>query len=354
MPGSVGPRLHILIAMSGGVDSSVAAALLKEKGHRVTGVTLSIASSEICGHDALEKSVHDARRVAEFLDIPHHVIDVSETFTETVVEPFVQEYSRGRTPNPCVRCNRLLKFKTLIEAVDSLGADKVATGHYARIERAADDLCHLHMGIDANRDQSYFLFYLSQDQLRHVLFPLGSWKKDAIRLKAKDIELPVADHPDSQEICFIPDDNYAGFIRRNYPETLRPGEILNVSGAVTGRHDGIQFYTIGQRKGIGAHGKRKFVVGIDGETAAVVIGDDEDLWHKEMRLQEMNWIVPPPSTRFVAAAKIRSTTPPAPCDVILEDEGVRIVFSEPQRAITPGQAGVIYAGDEALGGGFIV
>jgi tRNA-specific 2-thiouridylase len=343
--------MHVLVAMSGGVDSSVTAALLLKERHRVTGFTFMVAD---CEAEKVNSAVNDARRVADALDIPHITADVSQAFTSLVIEPFIEEYAHGRTPNPCTVCNRVLKFTTLIEKAEELGADMIATGHYARLEPGSDGLCHLTQGIDRSRDQSYFLFNLRQDQLQKSLFPLGARHKADIRNVADEMNLPVADKPDSQEICFIPDDDYTAFIRAQYPETLRLGEIVDMDGTVLGTHEGIQFYTIGQRKGIGAHAKRKYVVKIDAEHNRVIIGDNDDLMHTEFRIRSVNWIVPPPGKSFTASAKVRSTTPPLPCEITCSDDDVLITFHEPQRAITPGQAGVIYLGDEVLGGGYIV
>ena len=342
--------MHVLVAMSGGVDSSVTAAILRDDGHRVTGFTFMIA-----GYDAekVNRSIRDARRVAAHLGIPHYVTDVTDQFTCSVVEPFVQEYARGRTPNPCTICNRVLKFKLLLDAARDIGADAVATGHYARIERDDSNLCHLKTGIDSSRDQSYFLFNLSQAQLQRSIFPLGDWHKSAIRKKADLLKLPVADKPDSQEICFIPHDDYSRFIKEKYPHTLKPGDIVDTKGIYLGSHPGIQFYTIGQRKGIGAHAGRKYVVRIDAANNRIVIGDNDDLFRSELRLRHCNWIVPPSASEFRAAAKIRSTSPPALCTVICNPDYITLRFDQPQRAITPGQAGVVYLADELLGGGFI-
>ena len=342
--------MHILVAMSGGVDSSVTAALLLKEGHQVSGFTFMVAdgtSKKVAG------TIHDARLVAETLNIPHYITDVSQDFTRTVIEPFVAEYARGRTPNPCTICNRVLKFKTLIEKAEEVGAEMIATGHYAQITHDSGSLCHLKRGLDLSRDQSYFLFNLRQNQLQKTLFPLGGQHKTEIRKTAEALNLPVADKPDSQEICFIPDDDYPAFIRSRYPETLKPGEIVDLSGTVVGSHEGIQFYTIGQRKGIGAHTERKYVVQIDAAHNRVVIGGNDDLLRKEFIIRSVNWIVPPPATTFTAAAKIRSTTPPLPCEVKQCKNETVITFKEPQRAITPGQAGVVYVGDEVIGGGFI-
>ena len=342
--------MHILVAMSGGVDSSVTAALLLKEGHQVSGFTFMVAD---CSAEKVNSALTDARRVAEALDIPHHTADVSQEFTRKVIEPFVAEYAQGRTPNPCTICNRVLKFKTLIEKAEEVGADMIATGHYAQITRDPGSLCHLKRGLDLSRDQSYFLFNLRQDQLQKTLFPLGNQHKTDIRKTAEALNIPVADKPDSQEICFIPDDDYPAFIRTQYPETLKPGEIVDLSGTVVGSHEGIQFYTIGQRKGIGAHTERKYVVQIDAAHNRIVIGGNDDLLRKEFIIQSVNWIVPPPAKAFVAAAKIRSTTPPLLCGIEQRENETVITFEDPQRAITPGQAGVVYLGEEVIGGGFI-
>jgi tRNA-specific 2-thiouridylase len=339
--------------MSGGVDSSIAAALLQEQGCSVAGFTMSLASLGLEPGDVFAAGVDCARRVAGELGIPHHVVDVSDAFRNEVIEPFVHAYAAGRTPNPCVRCNRMLKFRMLLECADALGMELVATGHYARVARDSNGGAHLHVATDVARDQSYFLYNLTRQQLQRVRFPLGGMTKDAVRELARTLGIHVADRDDSQEICFIPDKDYAAYVRRHFPETLKPGAIRDISGQEVGSHEGIQFYTIGQRKGIGAHGARKFVVRIESESGDVIIGDNADLMATGLTVENVNWIAPPADPEFPAAAKIRSAMEAAPCTVYAGESPVRVVFDTAQRAITPGQACVLYVGDEVLGGGLI-
>ena len=344
----------ILVAMSGGVDSSVTAALLKGQGYKVAGATFSFSNIGLPGYDSLRKNVDDAKNVANFLDIPHYEIDVADQFAEKVIKPFVDEYSKGRTPNPCARCNRLLKFDVLIKKAEDIGADYVATGHYAKIIHGDDGKNKLFSAEISAKDQSYFLFNLKQNQLSKILFPLAGFSKNEVRKVAAELNLPVAEKPDSQEVCFIPDDNYPGFIKDNFPETLKPGNIVDLSGKITGEHEGIQFYTIGQRKGIGAHCKRKFVIEINNKNNEIIIGDDEDLFSGEMMIGEFNWINDLTHKKtFPAKVKIRSASPPADCIVEIIEDKVKVAFDKPQRAVTPGQAAVIYVDDEVIGGGFI-
>jgi len=340
--------------MSGGVDSSVTAALLKEHGYKVAGATFSFSNIGLPGYDSLRKNVDDAKKVAEFLDIPHYEIDVADQFAEKVIKPFVNEYSKGRTPNPCARCNRLLKFDVLIKKAEEIVADYVATGHYAKIIHEDNGKNRLFSAEISAKDQSYFLFNLKQEQLSKILFPLAEFSKNEVRAKAAELNLPVAEKPDSQEVCFIPDDNYPGYIKDNFSGSLKPGKIVDLSGKITGEHEGIQFYTIGQRKGIGAHCKRKFVVKIDAGNNEIIIGDDDDLFSGKMMIGEFNWITKPTDKKtFPAKVKIRSASPPADCKVEIIDDKIKILFDNPQRAVTPGQAAVIYIEKEVIGGGFI-
>jgi tRNA-uridine 2-sulfurtransferase len=356
----------VLVAMSGGVDSSLAAALLQEQGYDLIGVTMSL----YCGTKAAESgccslnAARDAKKVADQLGFPHYTVNFKDNFQKLVIDDFINEYRQGRTPNPCIRCNQFIKFDLLLNKAKELGADFVATGHYSRIKSEirnpkfeADSKSEilnykLLKGKDSKKDQSYVLYRLTQDQLAHTLFPLGEMTKHKVREKAKELELPVAEKPESQEICFVEDDDYGRFIRANAPELVKPGDIVDVNGKVVGRHEGIAFYTIGQRKGIGHHrGAPKYVIGIDPAKNTVIIGDDEDTLKSELVATNLTFISGvAPSEQLVIFAKIRYNASEA--EATLYTDG-RVVFKHPQRAVTPGQSVVFYQGEEVLGGGII-
>lgn len=349
---------RIVCAMSGGVDSSVAALLLKDKGYDVVGVTMRLwscfrapARQTCCSAD----DSLDAMRVCVQLGIPHHIIDMRELFKREVIGYFTEEYSRGRTPNPCIKCNERIKFGLLRDECRKLfGTDIIATGHYA-VARGG----RLYKGADAAKDQSYFLFTLTEDDLNRTVFPLGGLTKGEVRRLADDAGLRTAGKGESQEVCFIPDGDYPGFIRDNYPGLARPaGNFVDLGGRVMGRHEGTHAYTIGQRRGLGlGFGKRRYVVAIDVERNEVVLGDNGDLMRKEAVVRDMNWIDRRRSagnTGYVTA-KIRYRHEGAVARLEQMDGGaVRVIFDRPQRAVTPGQAAVFYDGDEVLGGGWIV
>ncbi len=352
--------------MSGGIDSSVSAWLLKQAGHQVTGVfmrhgshakTSSSSSSNVRrkqGCCSLEDS-HDARRVADKLEIPFYVLNFEADFHK-VVRYFVEEYDRGATPNPCVICNRDLKFGRLFEYADAVGADKIATGHYARLVQEGGRSI-LKRGLDHKKDQSYVLFPLGQDQLDRSLFPVGDLGKGEVRQIAREAGFRIADKPESMEICFVPDNNYRNLIAEKIPDRIREGDFVSPHGEVVGRHRGHQFYTIGQRKGLGvAFGEPRYVVGIDAGSNTITLGGPEDLLGGGLEARDMNWIsrVPSPGEIFGASIQIRNQHSGASGNVeVLEGGGGRVRFFEPQRAITPGQGVVFYEGDVVVGGGWI-
>ena len=358
--------MRIVVAMSGGVDSSVAAALLAEQGHDVIGLSMQLydqtdgdrSFGSCCSLDDL----HDARRVAAVIDIPHYIMNFERQFNEQVVSNFVSEYAAGRTPLPCAHCNSDLKFATLLDRAIALGADAIATGHYARVERDEARGRHLlRRGVDAGKDQSYFLFSLTQDQLARAVFPVGDQPKDAVREYARRHRLPVADKPDSQEICFVPDHDYAGFITRHAPETARPGIIVDEAGTVLGSHEGIHRFTVGQRKGLGlsnlsqsSTGAPVYVLALHPADGEVVVGPKASLERTTLTASGVNWILDEPTLARRAAAQIRHRHQAAPGAVrSLGDGHAEFSFDAAQIAVTPGQAVVFYEGDAVIGGGWI-
>ena len=346
--------MKIAVAMSGGVDSSVTAALLKEQGHEVIGITMRLFAPHSNGPGS---AGHDAAAVAEHLGIPHHLVDLEPDFRELIIADFISEYRCGHTPNPCVRCNRFVKFGLLLDKARELGAGWQATGHYVRKTVDPDGLCHLRTAACIPKDQSYFLYTLTQERLKQVIFPLGNMEsKDEVRRLARELDLPVAEKSDSQEICFISNDDYIAFLEGSGALTGRPGDIIHVSGRVLGRHQGTHRYTIGQRKGLGiAWSEPLYVVGIDTERNVVLAGEESGVFARGLRATEVSWVIAPEAGEFSATCKIRYRHKPVNCLVrLLEGGCCEVRFDEPQKAVAPGQALVIYRGDEVLGGGRIV
>lgn len=349
--------------MSGGVDSSVAAAILVEQGYDVIGVTMQIwpatsASEETFSRTCCSLSaVEDARRVAAKIGIPHYVMNFKDIFEETVIRNFIEEYRRGRTPNPCIRCNRFVKFDALLAKARGLGAEYVATGHYAHIMHdEARGRWLLKRGMDQSKDQSYALYIMTQNQLAHTLMPLAEMAKDETRRLAAKLGLAVATKPDSQEICFVDNRDYPGFLKNNAPEAAQPGPILDTAGNVIGQHNGIAFYTIGQRKRIGiAAAKPLYVVRIDPVRNAIIVGQNEDLFSSELIATDLNLISLKELAEPIAvSAKVRYNMKDSPALLVpLAGERVCVRFQTPQRAIAPGQAVVCYQGDDVVGGGTI-
>jgi tRNA-specific 2-thiouridylase len=367
------PRETIAVAMSGGVDSSTVAALLRARGEGIVGLTMQLWNQRrlpelmadgVAGHRCCSlDDVYDARRVAEHLDFPYYVVNFERQFEETVVRPFVDDYLSGRTPIPCARCNTFVKFEDLILLARQVGAERLATGHYARIRRnAKTGRWELLRAVDRAKDQSYFLFGLTQEQLSRTEFPLGEMSKTEVRDAARAARLPVAEKPESQEICFVPNGDYARFIEAYLEEqgtavAATPGEIATPEGAVVGRHEGLHRYTVGQRRGLGLSvGRPLYVIEIDVEKNRLVVGEDADLRRDSCEVREVNWITWETLAAPVdAEVKIRYRHESARARIEPAGDGrARLRFEKPQRAITPGQAAVFYQEDMVLGGGWIV
>jgi tRNA-uridine 2-sulfurtransferase len=385
------PRKKVVVAMSGGVDSSVAAALLLQQGYDVMGAFMRLGSpngvesqaedppaeagSPACSASGKNKQgccsvldADDARRVAGMLDIPFYVLNFQDDFGR-VIDYFVDEYNRGRTPNPCVRCNDWLKFGKLARYAEAVGADYVASGHYARV--GVDPVTGrkaLMRGLDHKKDQSYVLFGMTRDALEHTLLPIGNFEKHDVRKMAEDFKLPVFNKPDSQEICFVPNQDYAGLVKRRSPDTFRPGELVTTDGQVVGQHEGHQHFTIGQRKGVGiAFGRPIYVVDIDATENRVILGDKDALMKRTLISHQISLLsdrllfsgeagsaAGSSANQIRCTAKIRYNHQPVPATVaVTGPDELKVTFDEPQSAVTPGQAVVLFDGDVVLGGGWI-
>lgn len=353
--------MKALIAMSGGVDSSVAACMMVEKGYECIGCTMKLYTNDDAGiskeHTCCSlDDVEDARSVASNLGMPYYVMNFSELFKERVIDNFIDCYENGKTPNPCVECNRYLKFEKLYDRARELGCDKVVTGHYARIEETEHGFV-LKKALDPSKDQSYVLYKLTQDMLAHTAFPLGEFCKDDVRVIAEKHGFINADKPDSQDICFVPDGDYVSAIKRYTNKEYPAGDFVDSDGKVLGKHKGIIAYTIGQRRGLGISAKESlYVCDICPEENKVILGSNNDLFAKEVYVEDMNWISGSCDTKELRCkAKIRYRQKETDATVfVIDDEHIKIVFDEPQRAITPGQSAVLYDGDIVLGGGTIM
>jgi tRNA-specific 2-thiouridylase len=358
---SVKAKPLVAVAMSGGVDSSVAAHLLKESGYEIVGLTMMLSHPNGAGEDLRfdsrfsSQGVEDAKSACVQIGAPHHVLDLSREFKKQIVDDFYSEYINGRTPNPCVRCNPMIKWRYFWAKASELGAELFATGHYAHVVGGR----RLFKGKDKSKDQSYALWGLTSDDLRHTLFPLGELTKQEVRQVAKENHLKVAEKKESQEVCFIPDKDMIGFLRRwgkDGSKNLKPGPVYNLSGEMIGEHKGCAFYTVGQREGLGIpFGSPLYVVKIDASANVLYVGSDEDLFSREFEVREINIIDPDfAPSEFSCEVKIRYRHQPASAEVrFFDDKRAVVLFDQPQRAITPGQSAVFYDGEEVLGGGVI-
>ena len=354
-------KKKVVVAMSGGVDSSLTAALLTEQGYDVIGITMRL-SEESRDFDCNDRgccslaSVEDARRVADVIGIPHYTVNFKDAFQKKVIDYFLADYAKGRTPNPCIACNRYMKFGLLLDKTLELGAEFLATGHYARIEQDGTGRFLLRKGIDMNKDQSYALYHLNQQMLRQFMLPLGGMTKEHTRELAEKFNLPVAHKPDSQEICFVPHDDYKAFLKEKNPSCLKPGNIVDRSGRILGQHEGVPLYTIGQRRGLGiAASEPLYVTALDIENNQVIVGGASDVYAGGLIAGDLNWVAFDEFTgsrRY--AAKIRYGKHEGMATLSLREDGrLQVQFDEPQRAVTPGQSVVFYEDDTVVGGGII-
>jgi tRNA-specific 2-thiouridylase len=351
--------MRIVVAMSGGVDSSVAAALLAEQGLDVIGLSMQLydqRGEQAFGSCCTLDDLHDARRVADAIGIPHYILNFERQFQDTVISNFVREYAAGRTPLPCAHCNSDLKFSTLLDRARGLGAEQVATGHYARVEQSPAGRWLLRRSADSAKDQSYFLFSLTQEQLARAAFPVGELKKAEVRAQARRLGLKVAEKPDSQEICFVPDGDYASFVARQLPAVARVGAIVDERGEVLGRHGGVHRFTVGQRRGLGVSSSAPlYVLRIEAESGQVTVGTRGALDQTTLTATGVNWVATDaPSDWVPITAQIRHRHRPAIGRVrAIDDNRAECIFDEPQPAIAPGQAVVFYDEDVVVGGGWI-
>ncbi len=352
---------RVVVAMSGGVDSSVAAAMLVAQGYEVIGMMMRLWSEP--GREAFNRcctpdQMADARRMAAALDIPFYAVDVKDYFRKTIVQFFIDQYAAGNTPNPCIECNRLIRFEYLLDQARALGADYLATGHYARIRHSADEGYSLLRGIDPTKDQSYVLHVMGQAELAQVMFPIGELTKAEVRRLAEQFELPVAMKSDSQDLCFLGKDSYRDFLNRNAPEIGRKGAIVTTSGQQLGEHNGLPFYTIGQRKGLGISSSQPlFVLRKDFAANALIVGEKHELGEMEIRVERVNWVgaTPHEDDRISAEVQIRYKSTAQPAIVkALPDKQALVTFNQPVSGIASGQGAVFYVGDRCIGGGIIV
>lgn len=357
-------KKKVMLGMSGGVDSSVAAALLLEQGYDVIGVTMQIWPDKNKNTDCQERTccsdsaVYDARMVAEKLGIPFYVLNFKDNFKENVIDYFNSEYFKGRTPNPCIACNKFIKFGKMLDKATSMGVDYISTGHYARIKYNSNNGKYiLYKSLAKNKDQTYVLYNLTQNQLSKTLFPLGEYSKDKVREKAKELGLSVSSKPDSQEICFVDDNDYGRYVYENTNREVVPGDFIDLAGKKLGQHKGIIHYTIGQRKGLGiTFGKPMFVCGIDSIKNTVTLGEEADVFSDTLIASDLNFIsIDNLSNTMKIKAKIRYSASEADAIIKpLDNTSVEVKFNEPQRAITPGQSVVFYDDDDVVGGGIII
>jgi tRNA-specific 2-thiouridylase len=341
----VAPK-RVAVAMSGGVDSSVAAVLLKQADYEVSGVHMRL------GADIMSNNLEALERTCQLLEIPLYKLDLEREFRQLVIDYFCREYGRGRTPNPCVACNQYIKFDIVLERALETGAECFATGHYARVEVTPEGH-KLKKAVDITKDQSYFLYTLGQEQLRHLLLPLGELTKERVKTIAREMELPASGHHDSQDVCFIPDNDYRAFVAGNMP--LKAGEIVDINGKVLGKHGGLAGYTIGQRQGLGLSSDEPlYVLKIDAESNKIVVGSREQALHNVLAARQLSWVSgKSPQEPMEITAKIRYKVPEAAAELYPTDGGAEVRFIEPQSAMAPGQSIVFYRGEEVLGGGII-